>query len=121
QLYLIWIPIKLNVAAELAAPAVAVFLIEKQTLVEEVRAAPGRSDDSPRLGQRTAGRNNRHVWITENILAGAEFKARDFQAVRLECEIVFVVEAIETVIVVEKERGIVRELFMKRTRGRLSS
>src|SRR6266446_1502930 len=49
QLNLIRIAIKLNVAAELAAPPVVEFLINQQALMKEIRISSRRSDDCPGL------------------------------------------------------------------------
>src|SRR5882724_7751124 len=77
QLDLIRIAIQLNVAAELAAPAVVEFLIYQQALMKEIRISSGRSDDCPGLGQRTAGGHDRDVWVAEDVLPGSQLQTRN--------------------------------------------
>src|SRR6266480_4472998 len=84
QLDLIRIAIQLNVAAELAAPAVVEFLIYQQALMKEIRIASGRSNNRSGLGQRTAGGHDRDVWVAEDVLPGTQLQTRNLEAVVLE-------------------------------------
>src|SRR5437870_3294285 len=81
--------------------------------MEKVRAAAGRSDNRPGLRQRTAAGDNRDVWITEDVLARPKFQTRNFQAIILERDYIFFIEAVESNVIVKKKTRVVGKDFLQ--------
>src|SRR5207237_7786679 len=62
---------------------------------------------------RTAGGHDRHVWVAQDVLPGAQFQIGNLQAVALEGDRILLVKAIEANVVVKQESGIIREDFLQ--------
>src|SRR2546427_921122 len=89
------------------------FLIDAHAVVKRFWAAARGSNPATRLRQRTAGDDDRHVRIAQNVLPGAQFQIGNLQGVSLERDRVLLVKAIEANVIVKQEPRIIREDFLQ--------